>query len=451
MKDKTIGNTLLIRRPWSAASVFFSLVCMIGMILVFNFPDGRCNLTWSLELLDCLFGKADTGFYRYTATASAACCDKSVIMIFPLSVWNLPLWIIREVTGSASVTGFAGLVWMKAGFLLCIMVTAYECTKIVRIINPDADSFLVVPLILASFDIMCSAFYAGQDEIVYLMILVMALRMLLEDKRKYFLAFGTLAATLNPEMIIPVLLMILFSEKEVLYALLKLVTICIPNALFELIYKNDAYYHQYSFIQSVLVRHLFGMDIGFAQRLGNVSLFALVVFILLFVTLVKKDLNKYDLIWILTAAMVSMSLLSSGGDINAFYRSLLYVPFMVMLTVSSRQNTTTGVFLYGLYACFRGWLSIITDPINNMSAEYMVRSPGTASLGELSCSRMPILGNYGLITAVCLALALIIMAINLGNRQDMKIEIFRIDKEMMTFVFGLFAPLILFSYIVMCT
>ena len=441
-----------------------SFVCLIVMMSGFTYSDGDPYISWSCELLDCIFRKTDMDFYSYTTfnlrsmDESLICCDKTIPMMLPVALWNLPVWIAHEITGNMIVTGFWDMMWMKLGFLVCIVAIAAECSKIVRIVRPDADHLIAYPLVFASFDLMVSTMYATQDEVVYLLALVLAMRFLLEDKIKAFLLCSAITVALNPEMLIPVLIMILFHEKRIGHIILYSAVSLIPTMAFNILYRTNETYHRYTLMDNSLVGSLFGGDIALSQLYGDVSLFLVVTCVLAFYAFaLKKDTaKKHDLVWIMAVFMTSMTLLSSGGILNFFYRSLLYVPFLVVLILVSVQDLRINMILYLLYTWFRGWMCVILNYPRNMSTEFLnldnefttriFNKAGTLTLGKYYSDKFQILGNFGLITAVCLAAAALIFYINHSKNQDKPITTVKIPQDVLVFISGLFAPLMLLAF-----
>ena len=436
------------------------------MVFIFKYVDGEVYVSWSVELLDCVFGKTDMNFYDYSALNLRVDkpvyygCDKTILMMIPLAVWNIPVWIAHEITGNMIVTGIWDVAWMKLGFILCIIITTIECTRIIKAVRPDADAVLVFPLMLGSFDILCSTLYAAQDEIVYLMFLVIAMRHIVNRRIKPFLVFAALSVVLNPEMILPVLLMILFYENKFRRVLLDVLICVLPAVLAYFLYMDNETYNTVKVVGFGFAESLFSTDIGFKIGEYTVSLFVVLVYLLMFFVFTsRKKLDNTDLVWSMALLMVSMTLLSTGGYISYFYRDLLYVPFLIILIATSKQNAVTNIILYLLYTWSRGLLGIVNGYPNSMSSAYLTINTytlrriydnvGYLIMGKFYGSKYPLFANAGFITAVCLALAILIFYINSrpGLKKDFKTV--NANKDILTAVNSLFVPLILLGFVYM--
>ena len=193
----------ILKRPWLVAAMVVAFTSAVVIMIYSRYCDIEPYTAWSVELLDCIFRKTTTEFYEYTLLQPRSedpmviCCDKTIPMLLPIAIWNIPTWIVHEITGQMKVTGFWDYTWMKTGYLLCVFIVANESRKIAKIVNPQADHLLVYPLVIGSFDVINSTMYASEDEVIYLMTLVIAARFILEKKNKLFLVFSGITETSN--------------------------------------------------------------------------------------------------------------------------------------------------------------------------------------------------------------------------------------------------------------
>lgn len=444
-----------------------SILCIVFMTVIFDYCDGDVYIAWSMDFLDCLFGKANKEFYEYSAlnlhieNSLFKGCDKSVLMILPLAIWNIPVWIAHRITGEMIVTGIWDITWMKLGFILCIVITAVECTKIVKAVRPDANSEFVFPLMLGSFDVLCSTLYAAQDEIVYLMVLVIAMRHMINRKIILFLVFSTLSVALNPEMIIPVIIMILFYEDRIWKVFLDAFICVVPLGIINFIYRNNEVYNNARVTGSEFTRSLFSTDIGLKIGENTVSLFIILICLMLFFIYAHRDEkpDNRNMVWSMALLMVGMSLLSTGGYINYFYRDLLFVPFLIILILTSEQNSTTNVILYLLYTWGRSILGLVNGAPQSMSSAYLsinnitlrkiYDNVGKLIMGKFYGDKISLLANSGLITAVCLSLAIVIFYINSRSGLKTEYRLFEINKDILVAFNSLLVPIILLAFVYM--
>ena len=460
----------ILKRPLIIAATIIALAGTFFTMLSFRHGDSQYNIAWSVELLDCIFRKTELGFYEYSKINTRAApwlvgavnCDKTVLVMLPLAIWNIPVWIAHEISGDMIVTGIWDIAWMKFGSLICTFITAAECSRIIRIVKPDADHLLVYPLIIGSYDVICSTMYYGQDEMIYIMLLMFAMRFMLEGKMKKFLIFATLSVTLNTELLIPFLLMVMFFEKRIQFVALNVLITYAPSLIINLIYSNNELYRSNNWVDMTgdQMTDLFNGDIGFAREGGNVSLFLVIICILVFFVFTRKkeDTSKADMIWDMALVMTVMTLFSSGDLLNANYRIFFYVPFLSMLVLTSELNAKTSLLLYTFFTFARSWLGVIMSDRVFFTIYYYPESIykdkiyeyyGSKSLGLYIGDKIPILGNESVIATACVALAAVLFFINHKTKRDRSYKTFNIPNGVYALAVTLFTPLLCAGFMYM--
>jgi len=426
------------------------------MMLTFRYSDIRAYQAWTLEFLDCVFGKTDVEFYQYTSMdLRESCmpmpCDHSILTMLPLIIWNIPLWIYHEISGIMSAGTLIDMIWLKTGLALCSFLTGIEAIKIVRKINPHSDSVLALPLILLSGDLLISTMYCGQDEIIYILFLTMALHQLVCNNIKRFVLFCTISVTLNPLTLLPVLIMIAYRFKKILFVLLITVITIIPTFVFELMYKTNSIYQDAVVMNKGAMATLFSTGVTLGQDIGKVPLIIILFCIILFLSFITAydDNNHYTFTILIAAMTMGQILLSTGSYLDYFYRSPLYIPFLVIMILSSKQDIRTNLILYGLYTTFQNWICIYND--NNLSnynlqlSNHMTQKAynnfGCLILNRYITDSVPILKNIGLITAVIIALAVVLFYVNKPNNKIIRLSELRSDKLLL--ILSLYMPVIL--------
>lgn len=455
LSSRTKLTKELLNRPWVLASLFVSFAVLLFMMFFFNYEDTSTFLIWSVEWLDCLFGKTDMSFVDYTALnlhggVFPTGCDHSILQILPSSIWNIPVWVIYRLKDKVIIDDLFGRIWFKTGLVICVVFLAREVASIVKIINKEADHILAYPLVFASVDILISTMFAGQDEILYLLTLIISLRMLLLDRKKAFLLFATITVSLYPVMLIPLLAMLVYKEKRVGVILLMTVTTCVPTMVVSVLEKRIPLISRALFIEDDFMRGLYGSGITFNQSLGSVPVVVVVIVILLFYSFVKKN-DDYQMIWTLSALTFAITLLSSDSKLDYFYRSILYVPFCIILLLISKQNISTNALLLAIYSLIRTWISMCiyksalstaSLAFGNELTDRMFNNYGYVYVADYYAQKMPVLKNMGLIVAVCIAIACVFLYINYGNNQSRIVNIFNINRDKMVFATTWVTPLI---------
>jgi len=452
----SLSITPILKRPWLIVSMALSVICILVMMFTFRYGDMRAYQAWTLEFLDCLFGKTDVEFYQYTAmdlreSLMPMPCDHSILTLIPIIIWNIPLWVHHEITGVMSAGCHIDMVWLKIGLVVCLFFVALEVYRIVNKVHPTEYSLLAFPLIFMSGDFMVSTMYCGQDEVVYILFLVMALRHLIYNNKWRFLLCATAAVSLNPLTLLPVLLMVVYREKRVLFIILDVVITLVPNALFEYLYRDNSIYQNAVVVNGGAMKTLFTSGVTLGQDIGRVPLLFVLFGVLVFLSYASsyEEKNHFITLKIVAAMTMGQILLSTGSYIDYFYRSPLYVPFLAAMVLCSGKDLRTNLILYGFYTSFQNWIELCDDnnlttfnlEISNSIVTKNYLNYGCLILNKYVGDHVPALLNRGLITAICLSLAIILFIFNSSRFKDVTITKLSADK--LTVVISLYMPLIL--------
>jgi hypothetical protein len=123
------------------------------------------------------------------------------------------------------------------------MVAAHYSSKVVAHVTKDRKrAWLAWPLVLGSGELLISTCYAGQDEIIYLALMVMAVYYWMQKKQVKMVICGSISVILCPIMLIPYLILIMMREKRVVFILAQAAVPFLVNAVFNFAYRNDAVY-----------------------------------------------------------------------------------------------------------------------------------------------------------------------------------------------------------------
>ncbi|MBD5531563.1 MAG: hypothetical protein HDQ98_05070 [Lachnospiraceae bacterium] len=358
--------------------LYTALVCVtvltsILMLISFEYIDVDSITAWSLNFWDLLFrGRLDE-FYQYAAEnlrgADYPNCSGNYLWLLPVCIWNFPLWVVHRICGIMSVHYFFSLCWTKLFWLFAQIVTALTCRKICLMLMGNGNrgvaentGILAFLLVMASPEIMLSTGYAGQDEIIYICLFMLAFyEYLCEKWRKcYLLMIG--CVSLCPIMLLPCIALFLLKEKNIVKLLGLTVGTMVPTVLFEFLYRNDAIY------QVVKQRHDFGsliIDFFSEYRImpetNELSYSLIALLILYFVCYTTKKRGEEDqrkTVFMMALAFFIICYLMEQD----FYRMFLWVPFFVVLVLTSKQNRNMNLFLLSVltfgravYMCQAGW------------------------------------------------------------------------------------------------
>lgn len=332
-----------------------TVLTSILMLISFEYIDTDSIAAWSLNFWDLLFkGRLDE-FYQYTAEnlrgADAANCYGNYLWLLPVCVWNFPLWVVHKLCGMMSVHYFFSICWTKLFWFFAHAVTALTCRKICLIFSGVGENGGIIAflLVMASPEILLSTGYAGQDEIIYICLFTLALYYYLIEKWRKCYLLMVCCITLCPIMMIPCLVLLLLKEKNIVKLVGLTAGTMIPLILFELLYRNDAIYQmakkQNDFVK-LIVEYLSAYRIMPEASEMSYSLLALIILYFVCYCIKKESEEAYQrkVIHVVALAFFIISFLIPLIPMD-FYRMFLWVPFFVILALTSSQNRSINLFL----------------------------------------------------------------------------------------------------------
>lgn len=445
------------------------------MLITFEYEDADSLAAWSLNFWDLLFkGKLDE-FYEYTALnvhgAVHPNCGGNYLWLLPLCIWNLPLWVVHSIGGIVSIQNFWSICWSKMFLFILQIVTAHICGKICGMITSDKNRVLLtVLLVMASPEILVSVGYVGQDEIVYVCLFVAAFYYFLKGYWKRCYVMLVCCVTFCPIMLIPVLALLLLKEKRIYKLLIYITGTILPLFLFELCYKGDALYqsvkHTNDFVD-MLHRMLTGSQ--FDTVLGAFSVVGVALCLLFFYCYMEQmpqDGNEEwhrKLVFLFALLFVMISFFM----VDDFYRMFLYVPFLVVMLMTSGQDVGNNLFLFTIltygrmfqvcrgsypksmntcYVMRNSWITLLCDRLG--STRYLADPEHCTCLWAYVYSYGKLLEVLNLLVETCLVgVVVILFVMNRCGYQKQYKSMFR-ENVVLTICIACM-PVVLLGYYVM--
>lgn len=335
-----------------------TLLAYVVTSLLFKYEDIVTNTIWSVNFWDVLFGNGLSDYYRYGAENIRGSIhgtpDKSWITLCLEIVWVFPLWLYSTISGNMDVTGMKCILYMRLFLVLCVAIMCVYIYRIVKsFVDTDEESaLLAVLLTVGSMEIYDSVAYAGQDEIVYLMLFVMGVYYRFVNKKYISLIINALVVAMCPIMLLPIVCINVLFEKRIVRFLVDCAVLFVPTLLFEFAYKNDEIYsavkgtHTITTFQNI-------MNSGvFQTTIGNVSIALIgicIIFYFGFVSNKKEETLKKQAVINGSLVLILLCFLSS----TVWYRYCLYVPLLAVLISISRDNRDMKVLLFVIIGVLR--------------------------------------------------------------------------------------------------
>lgn len=458
-----------------ALLIVITVITGFMMLITFEYEDADSLAAWSLNFWDLFFQGKLSEFYEYSALnvhgAAHTNCGGNYLWLLPLCIWNFPLWIVHSVSGIASIENFYSICWSKLFLVLMQIITAYVCGKICNMITSDKKKvFLTVLLIMASPEILVSIGYAGQDEIVYVCLFVTALYCFLKGYWKRCYAMLICCVTFCPIMLIPVLALLLLKEKRIYRLLIYIVGTVLPLLLFELCYGGSSVYqtvkHTNDFVD-MLYRMLAGLKMD--TMLGTFSIAGIILCILFFYCYMEEipenGEQKYyqKLIFLFSILFVMISFFM----VDDFYRMFLYVPFLILMIMTSGQELENNLFLFTVltygrmfqvcrgsypksmntcYVMRNSWITALCDRLG--STRYLADPEHCTCLWAYIYNWGKLLEVMNLLVETCLVgIVVLLLVMNRCGYQKQYKPMFREKVVLTIYVFCM--PIVLLGYYVM--
>lgn len=411
------------------------------MLLTFNYWDGQTLMVWSVSNWDILVEGRIRDFYveKQLNLRGAIQTDgcSSPLMLIPQMLWNFPIWLTHYFNGNLYVGTVACVYWYKLFLVVMTVLCGGVCYRLIYLLSggKKENAILGGLLVCASPEVLLSTMYTGQDEIVYLLFILLALYSALSNRKKSFLAWSVCAVTCCPIMLIPFGIILLLKEKRLSRIIADSLIVLLPTIVWALVSigapsKSEVAIDSGSFVSEMMEL------LGFNTTTGTASVAGIMLVLLACWCYFDNrysfdstaDANsQYGVIWYVTAAMMLISFLMN----NFFYRLLLYVPFIVILILGKERKENDGLSLNLLLLTVLAYLRMFVggyESPQNMNTSYVVKSSLILKICEWTgstkydtyddlnskmISRLPTLANYvSLMNATVIAIVLILLYVN---------------------------------------
>ncbi|MCR4678882.1 MAG: hypothetical protein K5679_09015 [Lachnospiraceae bacterium] len=324
------------------------------IMVAFRYIDGVSFTAWSVSFWDVLFSGNGGHDFTYSVGALRGSCHEGVLIewltFFPWIIWNFPLWLTHPLSKNPDVSGMRCVLWSKMFLVVCLVVLCIYVYKILMRITKNDFTFSLagVLMVASSLEMLDSVAYAGQDEVVYLATLIIALHQFITGKKKSGLVFCVITVTLNPLMIIPIAVMFVTVEKRILILLAQAVICYLPTFLLSTAYWRLIEHQTAQPNEDMIWTFQSMMNTGTLDTtVGNTSIAVTVLIVLVFVAYMRKvseEEQAETLIYNVSIAFFTLNFLT----FSIWYRFCIYVPLFVMVIGLSKENRNIKVFLLEL-------------------------------------------------------------------------------------------------------
>lgn len=355
------------------------------MFTLFKYIDFEVMTVWTINFWDCLFDGSLMDFFEYTIENARGItptrCRGNYLWLIPWCVWNFPVWLYCVITGTVKVTAFWMFYWSKIYILLLtIVIIVYICKIANSIIALTTEEKKLMALLIAiSPELLMSTMYAGQDEVLYLSLYVVALYYFLEEKIKRAYICAALSAVFCPQMLLPFLVLLMIREKSVIKIGSILIGTVAPLIVFEFIYRNNTIYIDNKLDLLGMMHNMLGKT---SVILSEASILGIIIVAVLFFCYVIEfkwdEEGKKNILYINALIFCAINVYAE----DHFYRLFTYVPFLILIIMLNKNNIKMNMFLLLCLTYARTYIACKTSGQQNMNTVSVFSDSWYASLAE---------------------------------------------------------------------
>ncbi len=344
-KNTTLGICILI---------FF------GIFLSYFYIDTTSLIVWSTNIWDCVFGDGIRSYYQYTALnvqgIPHSVVGNDLLIYVPWAIWNFPIWVISKLTHTPISTNVLMLTFAKLFLVFCLCGVLYVCKQIFDLLGVHkGEQKSVLLLIITSMFTITSILYAGQNDILPILMFLIAFKGLLKNRTSSFLIFVALSIAMKPYMLFSFVILIFLTEKKFWRILGKLLAGVSLFALQKIILRSFPYY-----LESTSSGAARGEFVSLLKARIGVSAYPVSAFLLFFgVAAVIAYFTKYEeqkrSEYLVYFTLLPLFVLFSTAEYT-FYRPFYLVPFLYFLFVQNKKVPIYfQLFLESLLIGFMGY------------------------------------------------------------------------------------------------
>lgn len=378
-------NIIEWKKRYDLIEIFLVALSIMMAVVVFSYTDFKSLTVNTIQVWDALFSGRIHEFFLVSAEnlrgspAGGNCYG--VLYLIPWAIWNFPIWILN-IDAKSNILNPVCLLWSKLFLIFCSVFTAVYTKKIVEKFTGSKEiGTLAFLLTIGAGSLMVSVGYSGQDEIIYLLFMLMGIDYLIDGKKKKALILLGVAVICCNVMVIPVLALLLLFEKNILKLLLYLTFFLVPDRIVSFLCgSNDIEWLIEKSNYRMTANYTFDtyMDWFFQRTAFNTGVGIVSVYIIIIVFVYLKcfftkahDTEElhYDFLFYPTILLVGMCLCSWLH----FYRYYICIPLLVcttLITGYKKKDHVTGVFLLTLFSYIQTYISL--KDINNFSFRYNI-------------------------------------------------------------------------------
>ncbi len=337
-----------LKQYCSGKNRFFFVVCIIQFILFWMFLYGDVLITamHGINFWDCLFDGKIREFYSLNENALlvsgiyygeySALYDILIYIIF--AVWNLPLWICKEVFGIAYILDNAwAVMWAKSISLFFLILCIIVLKKIIEFIQID-DGEQIMYMFFSSVFITAYVIVMGQYDVIPTFFILLGVYFYLKGHIWSFICCFSIASCIKIFAILLFVPLLVYKEKNIIkvigYFFVYILPLIILRKIFPASSSNVDTFFEFLFYNKI--------SLSFVQ----IPIFFLgIVLLCLFCYSIKPKENIQDSCKeIIFIGFLAFSIFMVGC-FTLPYWFVYMLPFMYLIIGLEQKNKTVNIIL----------------------------------------------------------------------------------------------------------
>lgn len=355
---------LRLKRGYYAERIYKWEWIVVGLLgaaalCCFCYDDLMARTFWTNKLTEALFGGNIGQLYEMTyapqISGMTIRLSGNPWGLLPWAIWNLPAWAIMKLTGGSFMPGELGtalyLIWSCLYLVVCTVLSGVMVRKITTDLTGEKSrGTLAFFLLVSSILTFVAVGYAGQDDVVLVLVFLLALRRFIKGDKKGFLLLSMLSIYLKPFMLLCFFVVLLLKEKNILKILLKTAGVYLPGFLCTWVMTAlESAAEGSAYVANMTMRRmsvqLFSSGISTSGASVTASFFAIILVAACVYSYMKKVRDEKELAEtaVYLCAVVMAAFVMFAGD--QYYRWFMMVPFLIIIIMKKKELLKINILL----------------------------------------------------------------------------------------------------------
>lgn len=361
-KEVTKGKTLDQKKVlWLVSAILFVIP-----FLSYYYMDLKSLTVWSSNFWDSVFIIKDVRkFYAYSALNAYGLehemVGSDILIYIPWAIWNLPIWAIQYFGKIPIVYSTGMLLYSKCFLLVVLFLIVKVMYQIFVLGNQKEHANLGIYLFLSSSFVMYGIAYAGQNDVIVILLYLNSIYQLMKKNKKGFIIWAALSIACKPFFIFSYIAVVLLIEKKIHKILLYMLSSVSLVVVQKLLFMGAPSYKESLAagpISQIFVRMVYA---NLSTPPFVISFFFLTLFVVYvmayFTVLEEKDSTIVNIVYFSLIPLICYF----GFVHDSFYRLIYVFVLWSILIVFKMEYFRINILIEILYTAAYAVMSLLMD------------------------------------------------------------------------------------------